>query len=200
MPKELLAKSSEFFHSACNQDWKEKKTKTIDLHDTPFEIFSIYLQWIYTGELVVSDEMAPATTDSDVSAHHAFYGVLYKIAIDLYIFADSMMDISLQNQVMDLLQATLFSSEVSLGLEEAKQMVGETMAKCPLRRLLVDSVCAHAEGDWFEIFGNDLPVEIMVELLAAFAAIRKSNKAAVCPTKAPKCTYHVHDEYHAACE
>lgn len=197
--KQFLTKSSGFFRKTCNGDWKENQTKKIELPDTTPKIFSIYLQWLYTGELIVSDDDFPPPSDKDASQRTAIQQ--YDEIIDVYIFADSILDLDFQNRAMDYALLIDYKTNFTPGTQNHIQMVMEgTMPGCPLRRYLVDSLCTSATSHWLIQHGPTMPVEFLTEAVAAFATIRDTGGAATDPCSRPKCHYHIHNDETSRCK
>lgn len=52
----VTTRSSDFFKAAMSREWKEGQEKEVTLPDTDEQAFEGYLQWLYTGELTLSEE------------------------------------------------------------------------------------------------------------------------------------------------
>ena len=91
----MLPKSSEFFKRACNGSWKEGKEKTIELPEADPDAFEVYLQLLYTGEVVTLAEDVPPWSDRSKSASEARFRHS-EVIIKTYLLADMLMDIKLK--------------------------------------------------------------------------------------------------------
>ncbi|KAK5713456.1 hypothetical protein LTR15_011156 [Elasticomyces elasticus] len=89
----IAVKHSKFFHAACNGGFKEAEEKVIRLPETTPATFGAYLQWAYSGSVVVVD-------DKELKADVTGTKNRWRLA-KLYVLANFLADIPLQNKVID---------------------------------------------------------------------------------------------------
>lgn len=156
------------------------------------------MQWLYTSKLVVSDEEPHARDDKFALSN--FEGKEYDAITTMFIFADSMMDISLQNSAMDLMRLTIVGASILPGTSVVKQAVYKTMEGSPLRRFLVDMHCSISSAQWLVKNSQGFSAEFLAEMVGKFATARELNEKVVNPKHAPKCCYHVHNDDVPTCK
>jgi hypothetical protein len=84
--KSIATRSSKFFQAAMSRDWKEALEKRVMLPETEVRVFEGYLQWLYTGDLTLSQND------------------LYE-EIELYILGDFLDDAKFRNSLLDSLMS-----------------------------------------------------------------------------------------------
>ena len=190
--KTFLTKSSAFFETCCNGKWKEGETKTIPLPEDDPETFSTYLQWLYTGEVVVADgqdEDVPKDLETRVERTRPYYMSIMALAG----FADKYNDVAFSNAVNDLLLNIMHKFRIGPG---AACLI---KAYCTLPKgsttlaLLADHFAAYADPEQLE---NDVSKYPPAFLGQVWITMRRRHKQ--CPVRVPStktlCYYQEHNE------
>jgi hypothetical protein len=115
---------SNFFKAACTGSFKEAEEKIVRLPEADVDVFESYVQWIYSGEIVVleADELA---NDKDG-------GFLRRKMIRLYGLADALMDIVLQNKITDNYIASCKFTNMGPSLDDIDWAYEHTLDRCTL--------------------------------------------------------------------
>lgn len=194
MHKDVLTKSSDFFKACCDgHNWRESATKTIELLYDDADTISIYVQWLYTGELVVIETTIPA------DAHHRsksereeifdrHFLPLYK----LMIFGDKVGDSSLSNVIVDEILRITEVINLLPGPIKIRQIYPELPAESPIRKLL-RHLYRTADIDYIDRQRHFLPADFVFDLMVELIRTRDQPRWR-CPRFADRCKYHIHDD------
>ena len=98
--------NSAFFRAACNGKFQEAADKTIRLPEVQSADFETYMQWAYTGMIVLKNEATnvatnEATNEATQDDRRAKKLALHKELTRLYVLADRVDDMCLRNAVID---------------------------------------------------------------------------------------------------
>jgi hypothetical protein len=104
VPETFLTESSAFFRAACQNDWREAKSRVVKLSDIEPDIFSSYLYWVHRGKLSVLNKWDLHDKDPADLAR-----ITHISLMKLWILADRLADSRLRNAAMDELIATFQS-------------------------------------------------------------------------------------------
>lgn len=170
--KHFLVKHSEFFKSACSKDWKEGQTKVIELKTLEPDTFAIYMQWLYTGELVV-DEL------DDEARKQTNLGQSFLSMIDVYVLADFLRDLPVRNAVTDLIREYDAKYALVPASTQFARVIDETPEGSTLARLLTDIYAARVALD--EKMLKYCPPSVMKRLLQKFFESREAKVILVEP-------------------
>ncbi|KAK5703347.1 hypothetical protein LTR17_022213 [Elasticomyces elasticus] len=188
----IATKHSKFFQAACNGGFKEAEEKVIRLPETTPATFGAYLQWAYSGSVVVVDE---EELKADVTGTRN----RWRLA-KLYVLANFLADIPLQNNVIDNYVGSLRSTKHGTGLCGLKLAYEHTPTGSWLRRLFVEEwsgTIRHAKNvKYFEANRDELPVEFQGDLIIALVALAEPVQKGI-PMIA--CKYHEHNEEYPQC-
>lgn len=151
-----LLSSSEYFKNALKPPWKESNGYIAIDHVT-WEIFEIYLQWVYTRKTLLPDD--EDTNELFTMLHHA------------YVLGDYLQDVSFKNSIIEeavSVATAIFSEEMPHHL--ADLVYGDTTESSPWRRLYVDLFLWGVDGnggtpgeDWYDMKVS--PKKFFVDLL-----------------------------------
>ncbi|KAK4501001.1 hypothetical protein PRZ48_006807 [Zasmidium cellare] len=202
--KDFLVKSSEFFRGACNKEWKEGQTKVIKLPETAPEAFEVYLQYLYTGEIVVSAKEInfPAIDDESDEAQPALEEVskAQELLMDTYILAEMLLDIDAKNALVDEFTWLLRRGRKLLLCPKIEDLFNATPNTSPMRRVLVDAVAFRIGEAGFRDSGYEYSNEFLMEVCLALMAVERGDKRNRLRSKPTRCEYHEHDDAHPQCE
>ncbi|KAK3659395.1 hypothetical protein LTR56_001285 [Elasticomyces elasticus] len=177
---------SKFFRAACNGQFKEAQEKVIRLPDIKPSIFRAYLQWIYSGHVVV-------LTAAGLSADHK--GIDSRVElVKLYALADVLADTPLRNRIIDEIRASLVEHQMGFGVRAICFAYENAPARCTLHRLIVDHNVHNSKTytTWFEDYRTKLPSEFFTDL--AIGISKTGWERPPHPRDAARCTYHEHDD------
>ena len=206
VPEFFAVKSSQFMQTALGGDWKESHEKRVSLPKVRVSDFEAYLQWLYTGHVVLLDR----PYDSGFAL------------LRLYLLGDFLVDDRFCNAVMDFIireSGTLLLAFLS---EEIDYVWNQTTPGSRMRRVLVDLIIRDLSGDTASTYfcnrgawNSEVTAEVFARMaefkdvaLGMFAAlegpsnVQQSVKSAV---KHPrdnenKCAdYHKHSEGYPRC-
>lgn len=194
--------------------------KTIELPDIKPDTFAIYVQWLQTGELVLSAEELPArdaervctTTIPRLTRGHCLrwsichvliryqstivthWDVLQPKIVDLYILVDYLANTIVRNLAIDEWKSATHALKFGPSISEVKVVYEKTPPKCMLRKLMVDWSVAGVQSEWITNNGTNLPAEFLADVFAEWTRLRGEKEWPQAPYEREKCYYHEHDE------
>ena len=121
--KNLLCHHSSYFKAALEGGFEESKTGVIDLRDEDVEVFSVFNEWLYSGDV----------TYEHYEAHHGMWSALLK----LYVFAEKRVVPEFQNALIDAM-INVWVEDSSYPKTEIHLAWVNTATSSPLRTFLVD--------------------------------------------------------------
>lgn len=146
--EDIINNSSHFFRAALEKNWKERKTRKINLPDDTSEVVASYVDWCYTQEIAFKDE---EHTDPEEE---------FDLLAKLYVFGDKNQDTAFCSAVvLAMRQLTRgfrkFQDEDMLtpiypGPNAISIIYQGTPGDCAARRVLVDLYVATGAKDWLE--------------------------------------------------
>ncbi|KAH7085601.1 hypothetical protein BKA63DRAFT_21189 [Paraphoma chrysanthemicola] len=89
----FLIARSEFFHCAMKGRWEESNTRVIKFPDDQYTIFALYLNFVYTGQLVTMRKSEEERSDFISKDMWDEYDDLFR----LYILAEKLQDVTTKN-------------------------------------------------------------------------------------------------------
>jgi len=165
--KNVLCATSAFFQAATKQVWRGQPRKPIDLTTENGADFECYVQWLYSGRIVISYNPDPQQNDLDGSYHPL------DDLMDQYLFGGRIMDPTYQNAVMKvfidcIIMGLRFEDGNAYAIQKAYK---GTMADDPMRKLLLDWWVWTADETWdvsdiIEDTGKEFTQELLAALLA----------------------------------
>ncbi|KAK5679433.1 hypothetical protein LTS10_008251 [Elasticomyces elasticus] len=166
-----ICQKSEFFTAACKREWQEGKDKTIPLPDVSPRVFTLYVNWAYTGVLdieIADDPELQRADDSDVSPKAqevALSKHRHNNIISLYSAADFLLNEALKERAIDTLLHTWKSKFVWPTL--ISKVWRSTATGSGLRRLILDTIVSHSKGSDYiaQIRGDDsIPADFFIDV------------------------------------
>lgn len=194
----VLVKSSDFFKRACNKEWEEGQSKIIKLPEVEPEIFDVYLQLLYTGEVVPAEEYLPSRDDNSIAARGEI-ARQHWILIEAYLLADMLLDTKSKNAIMDYLIEALRVTQKMPSPETITDVFKRTIDTSPMRRLLIDFVALKVDPKSFKSFGTLYSPEFLVDVGLRLMEYKSDTSRRTSPSKSPRCAYHEHDEADSKC-
>jgi hypothetical protein len=93
----FLTARSEFFRRAMNGKWAESDTRMVKLPDDEPETFTIYLNLVYTGQLVTMRKSKEELATMDIGPFMRETENEYCDLFDLYVLAEKLQDVLAKN-------------------------------------------------------------------------------------------------------
>lgn len=119
--RNFICHYSPFFDATFNGDFKEGKDQQLDLEETDPKVFGIFVNWLYTQEIVAPDEY-PAT-----SSH----------LVRLWVLADRMLVPKLQDDALEEFDKLRVEHRLRLSGGTIQYIYDNTVDGSPLRRYVV---------------------------------------------------------------
>ena len=196
VPKAFLTKSSDFFKACCDGEWKESKTKTIELPDASPDEFSMYLQWFYTDDLIVTeDEMdsAPRNLDERDQKLEQHFRPLFRLAI----FADKYGDTAFANAVNDGLLRAICTYQLAPGFDYLKLAYSTLPAKSKTLEMLADRFAWEINPKNLKSNISAYPHAFFHQVWVSMSEKQQKGQAGrktSTPSIARRCVYHEHND------
>ncbi|KAK5691975.1 hypothetical protein LTR97_011146 [Elasticomyces elasticus] len=201
-----ICQKSEFFRAACKREWQEGKDKTVPLSDIRPTVFTLYVNWAYTGvlDVKIADDpelvhACPQGADgSDMIQRKqevALSDHRHSNIVALYLAADFLLDETLKERAIDTLLDTWGSG---LNISLISEVWGSTATDSGLRRLLVDTVISHSKASDYmaKRRGDDrVPAEFYIDFAERLLAVH-GPATAVKPTLRRRNNYYDRNTSH----
>lgn len=174
----FLTKSSDFLEACCKGPWKESQANRVELPNMDRQYFSIYLQWLYTGHLVIRGNDGDDADDDD-------FGHLIVLAA----IAGFLCDSAFANTVSDALITAVEKFDVLPSASELHNVVEFIPASSIFYTLFVEYFATTSDAADFQ----DYPPKFVLDVLAQTLARRDSGDWEK-PSWTRRCRYHEHNE------
>ncbi|KAK4893406.1 hypothetical protein LTR27_008302 [Elasticomyces elasticus] len=195
-----ICRKSEFFKAACKREWQESKDKTVPLPDIKPPVFTLYVNWAYTGVLdveIIDDslmaqdrsqdpDMIQAEKDLALSDHRQ------SNIIALYLAADFLLDEELKERAIDKLLEVVWGSSFNLQPTRIAEIWASSATDSGLRRLILDTVISHSKGSNYiaQSRGDDkIPADFFIDVAERSLSLHGPLRA-VKPTLSRKEHYY----------
>jgi len=139
----FLTSRSEFFRRAMNGKWAEADSRAVKLPDDKPETFALYLNFVYTGQLITmrksAEELAILTEDTFVDYIVDEFDDIFR----LYVLAEKLQDASAKNAAItaavEVAQLKSVAKKCTVpSLSTANHVYEGTPEGSPARRFLAD--------------------------------------------------------------
>jgi hypothetical protein len=168
----VLCKSSKFFKRAMQPEWAERRTdaNTLDLSDDPVEIVTLYVQWLYYGQVPVTIFKGD---DYDSAKRSCEAGKIFATLAKAYIFGEKVMDATFRNAILLKFIETERVFRWYPEVDVAAIVYEGTTAGAPLRRLISDWIAYNANGHagWLGYF-DKCSREMLADAIKNMATVR----------------------------
>ena len=118
----LICYYSPFFDRACHGDWKESTCNIIELPEDDPDVFSLFVQRLYTGDCAYGYQGAPHVT--------------YEKLIALYAFADKVGMLSLKDEVIDKMIELVVDGRFPIYAKQVRMVYENTFEGSGLRKMV----------------------------------------------------------------
>ncbi|KAK5113131.1 hypothetical protein LTR85_010949 [Meristemomyces frigidus] len=190
----LICGHADFFKAACSAEWKEGQTRTVRLPPTKPARFQIYLDWLYSQQLlVVMDAVKKALEQDDIPTHKDTQPLLLICELcQLWMLGDYLLDVTFKNKVMDNILAHELPRRRLIMLPTIRTVIDGTPKDCGLQWWMVDHVAPLVEVSQLEEMRAWLPADVVFELLKKMVMVRLSSATArgYLPVAATRDKYH----------
>ena len=200
VPKTFLTKTSEFFQKCCNGEWKEASTRTVELPETDPDEFAIYLQWLYTGDLVANeDNRLQDLKTEDWEARIEGARTIFPALIALGILADMLMDPAFENAIVDEIIMAENAISHCPSSTSSKTLYDNVSGRSNIKRLIVDFYATKVDirivREQRATCHEDMIFDIMIRLhedrkQPADERLDKLRR----PSWEKRCKYHTHND------
>ena len=180
--KGIVTQHSAFFRAACNGKFKESIEETVRLPEVDVAIFKIYVQWIYTGEIVVIDPEELTDHESKNAPTR------YLRLTQLYVLADRLEDVHLRNAVVDTFLKLVDETRKCPSIRAIEKAYEQTAGGSMLRILFSDYYVQLDCAEWFKECREDLPQDFIFDVL-----VQSKQCSKIEPAWEDRCRYHEHN-------
>ncbi|GAB7338110.1 hypothetical protein MBLNU457_4469t1 [Dothideomycetes sp. NU457] len=190
-PRNVLCQSP-FFKAALSDTWEDSK-EGFTMPEDDVDAFAAYLQWAFSGQVIVCDD--ELTTD--------IAGVFYNRLVELYILADKIHDIALQNKVVDQFQAILNRVKRIPWQETTQRLFTGAPEDCMLQKLILDRLTYKLNPTGFCVDEVRANPEVYAKVLMAMATQQRMQGGlqwGLPRDRLERCYYHVHDDDNPRCQ
>lgn len=165
------------------------------------ETFTISLQWLYTGEIVIEEdeENTVFKANSSTPEGREVTGASYNIILDLAILGDQLDDQCFRNKINDTTINSIERLKITPPNEHYFKMYKDLPESSLHKKLLVDRYAAAAGVEAVKGHKGKLPADFMYDVTYALVHARApimNGKAEVIrlevPRSANRCKYHEH--------
>lgn len=195
-----LTENSKFFEAACSARWTTSgdKDKPIRVPEVSGDMFTAYVHWAYTGELV-SELCADIDSRFDwpLDPRQATYELdcRYRRLLQIYIAGDFLQNEQLRNKVMDELVKFEKKADVLPSTASISYIWTNTKPGSPARRWLVDIEIASGSPNAFREQLPNMPSDYVSDVATALMEARwppETRDPGKCPEGYDRCMYHEH--------
>ena len=200
--KLFLVKSSDFFKACCKEGaaWVESETKTIEMPEEDPKIFSAYLQWLYTQELVIFDGFnIESVKDADLKTTEEAACLAYDRLVQFAMLADRLVDSAFNNEIVNNFISIEQASEFGMSTQTKVDLHSALPENSPIRRLMVRLTMQRIDTDYLNRRGKDLSQEFAVDLLRSYAAMKEAPGSLRAPVWRNRCDFHLHADGEPSC-
>lgn len=194
VPKSFLTKTSDFFYACCNGEWKESKTKTVKLPEQQPDAFATYLQWLYTGELVLEQSFDDLSRESPRDERRQVAHDCNAELISLAFLGDQLAEPGLINAVIDTMIVVFNKCGFLLRKRVVKSLYQDLPENSAVRRLVRDFYATNIQIEYMESHKADYAEELVFDVAIALMKERQSGQKLKTPSYAVRCDYHEHNE------
>ncbi|SMR54040.1 unnamed protein product [Zymoseptoria tritici ST99CH_3D1] len=181
--KDVLVASSDYFQAALAPEWKEGKTRTVDLPDDDPKSFGLYLAWLHTRRMHLS-------IDGDIT------GGNWIEVFNTYALGDKLLDPDFKDALTDT-AACLVSKPnsrvkgVTMPLQcELQTLYEKTLVSSTMRRIIVHKFARL--NNWNDLISEHYPSAFLRELCKAVADKAGETPLETTTKAAARCAFHEH--------
>ncbi len=179
----ILSSRAEYFQRAMNGHWMESNTRVISLSDVEPEIFSVYLNSVYTGKI---PSMTMRKAEVEALPWEEFRDVVgseYDIMFQVYVLAERLNDPLTKNNIIHAVfdLADLHTSEGDWRVpppSSIRFVYDGTPEKSPARRLMVD-MWSRIDSASIALYVEVLPKPFLGDLAIRLAQSQNRNSGCI---------------------
>ena len=182
-----VGKTSDFLTSAIIDNGEETGTEKIKLPHVDTKSFDLYVHWLYTGTLLLTD-LGKAPVDK-MADHKPFADKRYARLMHLYVLAHDILDRAFQNVLITArLETYSQAGDIWPGISAIKILWDRTPTGCMMKRLIL-RFWAHRLSSSTQS-SYSMPHEFAVDLLHEMVYVRKPHGACSRPNPTKPNEYH----------
>lgn len=185
LPKTLATDNSLYIQNALVKPAKANKTgKIVRLPEASADSFKAFVQWLYTGEMVVMD---PEEVNKDTKGTKQ-----YERLTSMYMLGQALQSTLLRNAAINSFIAVKNKVHVLPDRLTIETAFACTPENSPLQRLLVDLFQHCENAEWLKQEGKELPHGFLLALVHGRALLKGRKPANM--KSSDRCKYHQHDK------
>lgn len=184
LPQAIATKHSVFFRTAISGNFKEAKERAIELPKAEVDTFTSFLQWMYTGEVVVMEPEEAAKDQRNENQNERL--------AKLYVLGDYLQCIGLRNATIDAIIQLQRTTGTIPGQAAISIAFTSTPENCTLQKLLTTYGLNTQDVGWLEKSKTDLPTAFLYALV--HGRMLNKNEKTLLPAYSDRCKFHQHDE------
>ena len=193
VPREVLTKSSDVLRKCCEGEWKEAKSRIIKLPEEDVDVFSTYIQWLHTNDLVVVEEELQDMTDRDFDIRNDAAALQWDALVNMASFADRQADLTLANAVNDSILLVMMNTDLVPAPKFLSQIYTELPENSKLRCMVVDEA-VYSDAKDYQADQEDHPTQFFLDIWARLQRARDDeNDRLEKPKWNTRCHYHEHN-------
>ncbi|KAF2242119.1 hypothetical protein BU26DRAFT_555820 [Trematosphaeria pertusa] len=171
----IICSRSEFFRRAMNGNWIEKEERLVKLPRDKPELFSIYVNLVYTNKLTTTPK-----TSAGKAPSVAAIGQEYQTMCELYVLCEKLQDTSAKDATVTAILSMIHVRHNRGGYRgpppRAVRTIYEgTTSNSPARRLMVDLWTSVTASTLAKVAGS-LPHEFIVDIATTLLNERTEGK------------------------
>jgi hypothetical protein len=190
--KEVICHESEFFRTACKEEWSINRRNTVTLAEDKPQLFCIFLAWLQTGDIEQSADILPL--DSSCPKESTDEDDVSRVAIDqfellcrCFFLADSLQSNKfcdcIMDRILDLSSRVYQNSSKLIGTSniDIKLIYRHTTCNSPLRKFCLDGwLSGDHDGGWItrnikSYIGNDCD-DFLADLIPRLFTLNSCQK------------------------
>lgn len=201
VPKNIVCAESDFFKAACTGKWREASEKLVRLPEADPHIFGVYVGWLYTGRLDLSECVNdnPLPKYKEAMPNDDFAKATLRI-VDSYVLGDMLRDSRFANALVDEFARLVEGSNL---LPSHENIISAIWLKLPqgstIGRLLVDYFAVDYDPDLFADDIDRYPADMIKEIAKAGVRDSRTPWKERLPENRGKCFYHEHNDESKKC-
>lgn len=160
--------------------------KTIRLPHVNPRLFNSYVQWLYTGNVIVLDSNE---ISEDIGGNTQYYQLT-----QLWFIAEELKDTGLRNTVIDAMMELHRESGQPITLSSIKLAYRKGCTGATLRNYIVDCHVAYLTMESLREMQKKIPFDFAFDLLCAKIKARDAGNVDHMRSFQHRCTYHEHYE------
>jgi hypothetical protein len=207
--KHLICAQSDFFETACNDQWESRRTNAVTLADTDSDIFALFLTWLLTGNIEDAEELIDMAGDDDEAKKRTSSQQFLQLA-ECFVLGDEIQCLTFCNHIMDQIIKIFFADFkldciAGTNWEAIDYIYSNTLNDSHLRMVIIDNFIDNFDFEESSLPEPDpdfpLPQRYYLDLAQRLgtAWIHKERTKSVWAKDPCTCHKHPIGEHQASC-